>query len=86
MGKSGARERGSHTRHRIIVFTFEKEKKIMKNKFNEKIARIFITMLCPMLLLSACHNPDTRPSAQTVSGAYSGITFGIDSAVNRFEK
>lgn len=58
----------------------------MKNKFNGKIAKIFITMLCPMLLLSACYKPDTRPSARTVGGAYSGITFGIDSAVNRFEK
>lgn len=65
-----------------LFFTFEKEKKIMKNKFTEKIVKILVTALCPLLLMSACYKPDTRSSERTVNGLYSGITFGIDSAVN----
>ncbi len=64
-----------------LFFTFEKEKKIMKNKFTEKIVKILVTALCPLLLMSACYKPN-RSSERMVNGLYSGITFGIDSAVN----
>lgn len=57
----------------------------MKNKFTEKIVKILITALCPLLLMSACYKPD-RSSDRTVNGAYSGITFGINSAIERLEK
>lgn len=58
----------------------------MKNKFTEKIVKIFIMMLCPMLLLSACYSAVPRPIDHTLSGAYSGITFGIDSTFKRLNK
>ena len=58
----------------------------MNNKFTEKIIKILVTALCPMLLLSACYKPNPRPVDCNFNGSYSGITFGIDSVVNRLEK
>ncbi len=58
----------------------------MKNKFTEKIAKILVTALCPLLLMSACYSPHTRSSARIGEAAYSGISLGVNSAVNQIDK
>lgn len=58
----------------------------MNKNFIEKMSKIVFTVLCSMLLFSACYKPNPRPVDRTVNGVYSGITFGIDSAVKRLEK
>lgn len=69
-----------------IIFMSIRKEKIMKNNFNKKIAKVLITALCPLLLMSACQSSNPRSSARIGEAAYHGISVGIQAAVNQINK